>query len=92
MEGPASRRGIGHDLDPNRETTAHSPHGGLDIGLSTPATARIGSNPPEVPLCRPPLSSHSIECGPRSSELSRDRCGREDEEVLPPSRFLRPSL
>ena len=29
--GPASRKGIGHELDPNRETTAHSSHGGLDI-------------------------------------------------------------
>jgi len=74
MEGPASRRGIGHDLDPNRETTAHCPHDGLDIGLSTPATARIGSSPPEVRLCRPPLSSHLIECGPRSRELCMGRC------------------
>jgi hypothetical protein len=47
-----------HDLDPDREITVHSHHGGLDIGLSTPVTARIDSNLSEVRLCRPPLSSH----------------------------------
>ena len=52
-----SRKGIGDDLNPNPETTVRSPHRGLDIELSTPATARTGSNPPEEQLCRAPLSS-----------------------------------
>ena len=56
--GPASRKGIGDDLNPNPETTARSPHRGLDTELSTPATARTGSNPPEEQLCRAPLSSY----------------------------------
>lgn len=69
--GPATRKGIGHDLDPTPETTAHGLHGGLDIGLATPATARGGSSPPEVRLCRPPLSSR--QRAPREREREHHR-------------------
>jgi hypothetical protein len=54
--GTIPSAGIGHELDPNRETTAHSPHGGLDIEPQAPAIARVGRYLPEVRLCRPPLS------------------------------------
>src|SRR5258706_11845833 len=73
IEGPASRRGIGHDLDPNRETTAHSPHGGLDTSLSTPATARIGSNPPEVTV---------VPAVPATAEQPPDRVWSADTSLF----------
>ena len=76
---PHRRRAVSRDAGPRRrvssrwstghdpETDVQSPLGGLDISLSTPATARIHGYPSEVGLYWPPLSRHFAQ-GARHSQ------------------------